>query len=283
MFHRKQDHSTLHRNGFTLIELLIVIAIIAILASILFPVFARARENARRTSCASNMKQLGLGLMQYFQDYDETIPCGADPNDFNQGVGWAGQILPYVKSAPVYRCPSDTGRPGVAATGTNKYYGYVLNWGLLRKEFGNGATIRNGYAFLQRLPALNSPSLTVLLYETSTDAFTLVDGETDSPVGTARRRDLPNNVWIPTNTSINPLASWTKDMPVEPVARHLEGSNVLAADGHVKWYRPEQISYGFAANTNVAAETIVGGTGTRLAHGTEYGGVDKKAMTFSFR
>src|SRR5687768_5924591 len=61
-------------KGFTLIELLVVIAIIAILAAILFPVFARARENARRSSCQSNLKQIGLGFAQYTQDYDEKMP-----------------------------------------------------------------------------------------------------------------------------------------------------------------------------------------------------------------
>ena len=72
----QKEAQTLHhkRSGFTLIELLVVIAIIAILAAILFPVFARARENARRTSCVSNLKQIGLGIMQYTQDYDERYP-----------------------------------------------------------------------------------------------------------------------------------------------------------------------------------------------------------------
>ena len=64
------------RRGFTLIELLVVIAIIAILAAILFPVFARAREQARRSVCLSNMKQIGLGLGMYMQDYDQTFPPG---------------------------------------------------------------------------------------------------------------------------------------------------------------------------------------------------------------
>ena len=65
-------------RGFTLIELLVVIAIIAILAAILFPVFAKAREKARQITCASNLKQIGLGFTQYIQDYDERLPCGTD-------------------------------------------------------------------------------------------------------------------------------------------------------------------------------------------------------------
>jgi len=92
------------RNGFTLIELLVVIAIIAILAAILFPVFAKAREKARQTTCASNLKQLALAVIQYTQDYDETPPCGmtlpvvAGNGYYYFGVGWGGQIYPYVKS-----------------------------------------------------------------------------------------------------------------------------------------------------------------------------------------
>ncbi len=111
------------RRGFTLIELLVVIAIIAILAAILFPVFARAREKARQTSCLNNMKQLGLGMLMYVQDYDEMFPGmnnGIKPDvpvipgsDFcyNSGNGnyyhsWAAVIYPYVKNVQIYRCPS---------------------------------------------------------------------------------------------------------------------------------------------------------------------------------
>src|SRR3954469_14896504 len=94
-------------KGFTLIELLVVIAIIAILAAILFPVFGRARENARRSSCQSNMKQLGLGFMQYAQDYDERFPVGEIYVSLNAafGNGWSGDIYPYVKSSQIYKCP----------------------------------------------------------------------------------------------------------------------------------------------------------------------------------
>src|SRR5471032_2451039 len=105
------------RAGFTLIELLVVIAIIAILASILFPVFARARENARRASCQSNLKQIGLAVAQYTQDYDEKLPI----HDSYPGSNWSSitdfmlttsncnffaGIYPYLKSVQVLNCPS---------------------------------------------------------------------------------------------------------------------------------------------------------------------------------
>src|SRR5688500_17276072 len=98
------------RRGFTLIELLVVIAIIAILAAILFPVFARARENARRASCQSNLKQVGLGIMQYTQDYDEKFPQSPWNNiaSDTRRSHWGQVIQPYVKSTQLFVCPSNT-------------------------------------------------------------------------------------------------------------------------------------------------------------------------------
>src|SRR5215216_6607048 len=97
-------------KGFTLVELLVVIAIIAILAAILFPVFSRARENARRSSCQSNLKQLGLGMAQYVQDYDERFVSWRSTT-----TGWAELLQPYVKSTQVLQCPSEKNSPGVAS------------------------------------------------------------------------------------------------------------------------------------------------------------------------
>ena len=101
-------------SGFTLIELLVVIAIIAILAAILFPVFSRARENARRTSCMNNLKQLGLGIMQYTQDWDERYLVGATDASIPT-VDFPNGIMPYVKSSQIFKCPDDSVANGVAA------------------------------------------------------------------------------------------------------------------------------------------------------------------------
>lgn len=100
-------------RGFTLIELLVVIAIIALLAAILFPVFSRARENARKSSCANNLKQLGLGILQYVQDYDERFPLseqeGPSPAYTANGIAFSWDLLcqPYYKNMQILTCPSD--------------------------------------------------------------------------------------------------------------------------------------------------------------------------------
>src|SRR4051812_33595094 len=107
------------RPGFTLIELLVVIAIIAILAAILFPVFAQARESARKATCSANLHQFAMAVMQYAGDYDEAMPLSVSGNSqiglkMSQannvpqfGVHW--EIMPYVKSQEVFRCPNDNG------------------------------------------------------------------------------------------------------------------------------------------------------------------------------
>lgn len=114
---------TLAKRGFTLIELLVVIAIIAILAAILFPVFARAREAARKTQCTSNLKQMATGMLMYAQDYDDKFPAGKSNcshgpfdsweqsgngvDDFHmQSMWYAVKIQPYIKNVGVFKCPS---------------------------------------------------------------------------------------------------------------------------------------------------------------------------------
>ena len=139
------------RKAFTLIELLIVIAIIAILAAILMPVFASAREKARASACISNQKQIGLGILQYYQDYDETVPAGTDP--YGMGCGWAGQIQPYIKNVGVFLCPSDT-NPGDIIS-------YALNANLVDRQSVNSVWTPVPAVVSQ----MTAPSKTVLLFE----------------------------------------------------------------------------------------------------------------------
>ncbi|MCE5238596.1 DUF1559 domain-containing protein [bacterium] len=112
------------RRGFTLIELLVVIAIIAILAAILFPVFAKAREKARQSSCLSNTKQIGLAVMQYAQDYDEMLPATYHGTGVADYMSWAMKIAPYCKNNQVFNCPSSTIRWDGTWMGESISYGY---------------------------------------------------------------------------------------------------------------------------------------------------------------
>lgn len=126
----------MRRAGFTLIELLVVIAIIAILAAILFPVFAKAREKARQSSCLSNVKQLCLGWLSYTQDYDEKCPPSA--RFTAQGSYWYARVMPYLKNTQILQCPSRSphvsamppsgDHPHVADYAPNYYINHVATY-----------------------------------------------------------------------------------------------------------------------------------------------------------
>ena len=238
------------KRGFTLIELLVVIAIIAILAAILFPVFARARENARRASCMSNLKQIGLGLLQYSQDYDEQMPLEffGDSNDIS-GYGlptkrykWMDATYPYVKSEQIFDCPSDTfGMLG----GTNR------SNSLYKYHPGDGSN-GGGYDY-------GSYSANVAYYDDpgASPPFGRQISATNVKMASLANIEAPSTtVWV---TEAAPFydddyvpfeIAWT-DSTQEPsvfrdpktsnfqrlnriVARHLDTANVLFCDGHVK-------------------------------------------------
>ncbi len=149
-------------SAFTLIELLVVIAIIAILAAILFPVFAQAREKARQTACLSNIKQLGMGIQLYAQDYDEILPVVGVSRQ-NRGP-WMVQIYPYVKNTQAYNCPSlgDVNfRPEdlTKAEKNNTSYGWNWNLGNLPEGLVLNNTLQDGFS----LADLKQPADTIIL------------------------------------------------------------------------------------------------------------------------
>jgi len=171
-------HNT-SKEGFTLIELLVVIAIIAILAAILFPVFAQARESARRTACLSNTRQIGTALTMYTQDYDETLPTvsgGGVP--FHYVDVW-NLLQPYVKSIDVFFCPDRTqagcntlpifGTPG------DRCIGYGYNWGPLQTFTPN---VPQGGLLTQCVPTSTGsayPGLNLAAISSASDTFAFGD------------------------------------------------------------------------------------------------------------
>ena len=227
----EEQSQIVKRRAFTLIELLIVIAIIAILAAILFPAFARARENARRASCQSNLKQIALGLRQYTQDYDEKFPgwyidlnnsggyTSSNPVGPTSDQGWTEMIQPYLKSKQILQCPSERTPPCPETSNGTGYSDYFLN--------SNVGGRRIGIAGEQPTAGgINEAQL-------AASSLTLLGGD-----GGAYESE-------------NQMSSWPYNS-ADPgtYRRHLSGNNFAFCDGHVKWYRPEKITISLTSSGN---------------------------------
>jgi prepilin-type N-terminal cleavage/methylation domain-containing protein/prepilin-type processing-associated H-X9-DG protein len=242
------------RLGFTLIELLVVIAIIAILAAILFPVFSKAREKARQTSCASNEKQLGLAFLQYQQDYDEAFPAGTVflGGCTNRMNGWAAPIYPYVKSKAVYTCPDD---PTVSYT----LGAVAMSYGVNANAFTGWIPALGGICPSAVKPAIASefkaPAVTVLLFEEQNEiadptAFMGIQNNPGTSPGDSGVGDGGNlgYTWggqvFATGPMGGPRPSLHPFTLVATGTRHDDGAEYLMVDGHVKFLRPGQVSSG---------------------------------------
>ncbi len=215
-------------SAFTLIELLVVIAIIAILAAILFPVFARARENARRSSCQSNLKQIGLGILQYTQDYDERLPrewYGFDgASNATAYYKWMDAIYPYTKSEQIFVCPSDSinnkyilnsrAEANTGASAGVNYGSYFIN-----TYYGGGGAGPTDKA----LASLQAPTTTIWALDglqpsaNANGAYRLCFGTDGTPISTT-----------------TPRTAFSTSYGGAAVERHLDTVNILFCDGHVK-------------------------------------------------
>jgi prepilin-type N-terminal cleavage/methylation domain-containing protein/prepilin-type processing-associated H-X9-DG protein len=201
------QHLDVKHKAFTLIELLVVIAIIAILAAILFPVFARARENARRASCMSNLKQMGLGVMMYAQDYDERYP---------QQLNWITLIEPYTKSDQLFVCPS--------STNTSPLNG---NYGANRSIFPRSNNTPPSIS----LAAVQSPSQIYMIMD-----FGIYYAESGKATNSSTSWEYLPGMGKGGGTCSMDAAHSANTSDCEN-GRHFDGVNMAFADGHVKWLK----------------------------------------------
>jgi len=227
-------------GGFTLIELLVVITIIAVLAALLFPVFGAARERARQSSCASNLRQIGLAVMMYAADYDDTFPPAAYPDPLQLKQYWfglrigdsadfdttQGLLYPYMRSAEVKRCPSFQGKPYLGnSTGYGYSYAYIGGDAAVTFDF-DPETFPGGPAALSQL---SDPANTIVFADAEVHfdptTFELTDEAWETPFITP-----------PSLFGVSPY----NDVGY----RHLRYANIVWADGHVRAMAQEKVEQG---------------------------------------
>ncbi len=206
------------KRGFTLLEVLVVLFVVCILAAFLFPVGSRSRESARRISCQSNLKQIGLGFLQYERDYDEKHPLAyADDDasgtyDASLDRGWMQIVQPYIKSTQVFQCPSELASYSPPLRATDYWY---------------SATISQ----TKQLTDVAKPAQTVLCGDGigMPAAFVATHGAI-AYNGNAPALKYNGDIWDTTEKTNG-----------QGGRRHLDGLNFLFCDGHVKWLKPENV------------------------------------------
>lgn len=205
------------KRGFTLIELLVVLAIIAILAAILFPVFAKAREKARQSSCLSNLKQMGTGCLMYAQDFDERLPgtyTMMPPGPWPL-IHWTTLIAPYVKNTQIFMCPSDS---------VHTWNSYGANTYVMPDSRG---------AFDASIGPITHPAETLMLFDAWTAQAWCMAGNWYG------MRTCTTNCW-------GGRPAGLRNDQVD-ISRHNGGFNATMCDGHSKWYRGGTADWQYAA------------------------------------
>jgi len=219
--------------GFTLIEVLVVIAIIAVLAAILFPVFSRAREKARQAVCHSNLRQMGLAIRMYIQDFEAYPPQHAKcpmPDGRILHIRWWNAIQPYQRNFQIFVCPSvPHWEPG-----RNMSYGYNYQY------LGNARPPDKGGYMPVYDAQIEVPSQTILIADSDGTGRLPYDPDSKDPhrignhgytIDPPFLPPRPGNYWCISEPGFK---CWISK-------RHNGGANVAFCDGHVKWYRREAL------------------------------------------